>query len=100
MLFLFLLILTLPPLLLLCAAQFTASTLSTSLEDEKVVTLVPGSDGTECKGQEMGEASLTQEQVLAHVKQDVMTWFSPGYNNLEEPLPQALFLPALHGKED
>ena len=30
--------------------QFTAATLTTPVEDEKGVELVPGSDGTECRG--------------------------------------------------
>ena len=45
----------------LCFVQFTASTLTTPVEDEKSVELVPGTDGTECKSGQ-GEDSLTTEQ--------------------------------------
>ena len=45
----------------LCFVQFTAATLLPSVEDEKSVQLVPGSDGTECSN---CGAGLTQEESM------------------------------------
>ena len=46
----------------ICFVQFTAATLLTSVEDEKTVELVPGSDGTECSSQ--GGSGLSPEESM------------------------------------
>ena len=38
----------------ICFVQFTAATLLTTVDDEKSINLVPGSDGTECSNQGTG----------------------------------------------
>jgi hypothetical protein len=44
----------------LCFTQFTAATLATKVENESVVTLTPGTDGTECRLDE--NFTLSQEE--------------------------------------
>ena len=48
----------------LCFTQFTAATILTSLEDEKVVNLAPGTDGTECNLEQHSKLSPEEAKII------------------------------------
>ena len=48
----------------LCFSQFTAATILTNLDDEKVVALTPGTDGTECKLGDKTKLSSEEAKII------------------------------------